>query len=200
MKKTLLLLFMSLLAIFLSTCKHKKKAVAKKPVAKTETKTKPEVQSGTIATTTKGSGSKGGTHDDVLRQKLGVSEKEINNSKLLLFVSDWYGVPYKYGGCQKTGIDCSCFTNLLCDKVYNVKMARSASDMYKGCNKVTPDEMKEGDLVFFKIDGNSISHVGVYLRNKMFVHSSTSKGVIINSMDEAYYKKFFHAGGRIKNS
>ncbi|MES2681146.1 MAG: C40 family peptidase [Bacteroidota bacterium] len=136
----------------------------------------------------------------LLGQKLGVSEKEIQNNKLFLFINDWYGVPYKYGGCQKTGIDCSCFTNLLYEKVYNKKTGRSADDMYNACEKILLDEVKEGDLIFFRIGGNSVSHVGVYLRNNLFVHSSTSKGVIINSMDEAYYKKYFHSGGRLKNS
>lgn len=182
------------LALVPAACKHKKKVVAKKPVASV-----PAKKTASPATS-KPSENKELTHADILNQKLGVSKKEISKSKLFLFIDDWYGVPYKYGGCQKTGIDCSCFTNLLCEKVYSVKIARQAGEMYKECTKVPPEEFREGDLVFFKIDGNSISHVGVYLKNKMFVHSSTSKGVIINSMDEAYYKKFFHAGGRIKNS
>ena len=190
-----LLLFVCFFALFSGACKHKKKAVVKKPVAKKETRQQPGVAQDAAHQPSKNS-----DHNNVLQQKLGVSEAEIKKSKLLQFVSDWYGVPYKYGGCQKTGVDCSCFTSLLCEKVYQLKMPRSASDMYKECVKVTPSEMREGDLVFFKIDGNSISHVGVYLRDKLFVHSSTSKGVIINSMDEAYYKKFFHSGGRIRNS
>lgn len=189
------LLLICLSVLFLSSCKHKKKAIGKKAVVKKETKQKSTTDfSGKNTPKTKNA-----SHNDILQQKLGVSEVEINKSKLLSFVSDWYGVPYKYGGCQKTGVDCSCFTSLLCEKVYQLKIPRSASDMYKECLKLTPNEMREGDLVFFKIDGNSISHVGVYLRNKQFVHSSTSRGVIINSMDEAYYKKFFHSGGRVKN-
>lgn len=136
----------------------------------------------------------------MIEEKLGVSEKELKNNKLFLFINDWYGVPYKYGGCQKTGVDCSCFTNLLYEKVYNKKTARSADQIYNACEKILPDELREGDLIFFKINSSMVSHVGVYIRNKLFVHSSTSKGVIINSMDEAYYKKYFHSGGRFKNT
>lgn len=173
-------------------CHHKKKAVVKNKATIAQTKKAPAAKTKTNSETPHL------THAAVLHEKLGVSEKEIANSKLLVFVDDWYGVPYKYGGCLKTGIDCSCFTNLLCEKVYNLKVARQAGDMYKESKKITEDELKEGDLVFFKIGGSSVSHVGVYLKSKMFVHSSTSKGVIINSMDEAYYRKYFHAGGRIR--
>jgi len=137
---------------------------------------------------------------DVLAKKVGLSEKEIYNNRLFVFIDDWYGVPYKYGGCLKTGIDCSCFTNLLYDKVYNKKTGRSADEIYKACEKITLNEVREGDLLFFKINGTVVSHVGVYLRNNMFVHSSTSKGVVISSIEEAYYKKFFHSGGRLKSS
>lgn len=184
------ILFLAVALLALS-CHHKKKSVAKKPVAARPAK-KPSSSAKSDENTHKLA------HADELHQKLGLSEKEMAHSKLLLFVDDWYGVPYKYGGCQKTGIDCSCFTSLLCENVYHIKLARQASEMYKSCLKVPPEEMREGDLVFFKIEGNTVSHVGVYLRNRMFVHSSTSKGVVINSMDEAYYKKFFHAGGRLK--
>lgn len=135
----------------------------------------------------------------VLHQKLGLSDKEIRSSKLFSFIADWYGVPYKYGGCQKSGVDCSCFTSLLCEKVYGRRVARAAGDMYKECDKVTLGDAKEGDLLFFKINGSSISHVGIFLKDKWFVHSSTSKGVIISSMEEAYYKKYFHAGGRYRS-
>jgi murein DD-endopeptidase / murein LD-carboxypeptidase len=183
--------------IFANACRHKKSVVSKPKHKKTE-----------VVKTTTGTGEKsaeptaGHTTETsaMLVQKLGVSEKEFKSNKLFLFINDWYGVPYKYGGCQKTGVDCSCFTNLLYETVYNKKTGRSADDMYHACEKILLHEAKEGDLIFFRIGGNSVSHVGVYLRNNLFVHSSTSKGVVINSMDEAYYKKYFHSGGRLKNS
>jgi lipoprotein Spr len=59
--------------------------------------------------------------------------------------------------------------------------------------------MEEGDLVFFKIEGNQVSHIGVYLQNNKFVHATTKKGVIINDLDELYYKKYYFKSGRINN-
>lgn len=183
-------LFFLLLLVFTFSCKHRQKEVSGKPklVEKKKTeKTKSKEEN------------KNHNHTDI-EQKLGVSQKEIRENKLYAFIDDWYAVPYKYGGCLKSGVDCSCFTNLLCESVYHKKISRSTGEMYQECDKISLEQVKEGDLVFFKINGNSISHVGVYLKKTYFVHSSTSKGVIINSLDEAYYKKYFFCAGRLKKS
>jgi lipoprotein Spr len=134
-----------------------------------------------------------------LQQKLGINEKQIKESKLYSFIEEWYSTPYKYGGCQRSGVDCSCFTSLLYEKVYGKKIARSTGEMYSGCDKIGLEDAKQGDLIFFKIGGNTITHVGVFIKNKLFVHSSTSNGVVINSLDEAYYKKYFFCAGKMKN-
>jgi cell wall-associated NlpC family hydrolase len=58
--------------------------------------------------------------------------------------------------------------------------------------KIDKAAAREGDLVLFSINQSSkVSHVGVYLANEKFVHASTSKGVMINSLNEDYYKKRF---------
>ncbi len=129
---------------------------------------------------------------------LGMSKKQVHNSKLYSFIDDWYGTPYKYSGCTKSGVDCSCFTNICYEKVYGRKIARSANDLFTACDKISLSEAKEGDLVFFKIGGNKITHVGIFLKKKYFVHASTSMGVIVNSLDEAYYKKYFFCAGKMK--
>src|SRR6476660_3753279 len=41
-------------------------------------------------------------------ETLGLSQKQVKSSKLYSFCDEWYGVPYRYGGCRKSGIDCSC--------------------------------------------------------------------------------------------
>jgi lipoprotein Spr len=132
--------------------------------------------------------------------KIGITTREIGESKLYSFVNDWYGTPYKYSGCQRTGIDCSCFSNLLYEKVYDKKIPRTTGEMYAICKKINLDDAREGDLVFFKIGGNAISHVGVYLKKKHFVHSSSSRGVMVSSMDEPYFKKYFYCAGKLRNS
>ncbi len=128
---------------------------------------------------------------------LGVSEKEIRGEKLYEFVTDWYGVPYKYGGCSKSGTDCSCLTINLYSSVYKKQLPRSADDMAKACDKVSERKADEGDMVFFKINSKQVSHVGVILKNNKFVHASTSKGVLISDLNDAYYKKYFYCYGRM---
>lgn len=178
--------------VFSASCKHRTKELAGVPKnkSKRESKTIPPANGNTVTIAKEGT--------PVLEQKLGLSSKEIKNSKLYSFVNEWYNTPYKYGGCQKTGVDCSCFADILYEEVYGYKLARTAGDMFNACNKISAEDAKEGDLFFFKINGDKISHVGVLLKRNFFVHSSTSKGVIISSLDEAYYKKYFFCAGRPK--
>jgi lipoprotein Spr len=83
--------------------------------------------------------------------------------------------------------------------VYGKKIPRTAVDIYKECDKINIEKAKEGDLIFFKINSNSITHVGVYLRDKKFVHASTTKGVLVNSLTETYYQKYFYSAGKLKS-
>ena len=59
-------------------------------------------------------------------------------------------------------------------------------------------ELRTGDLVFFKINNDKISHVGIYLKNNKFIHASSYRGVTVNDLDESYYKKYYYASGRVK--
>jgi murein DD-endopeptidase / murein LD-carboxypeptidase len=136
----------------------------------------------------------------VFQQKLGLSAQEVKSSKLYSFINDWYGSPYKYGGCQKSGVDCSCFVSILYSQVFSHDLARTAGDMFKQCDKIAGKEAREGDLVFFKINDERITHVGIYLKNDFFAHASTSKGVVLSSLNEAYYKKYFFCAGKLKKS
>jgi lipoprotein Spr len=135
-----------------------------------------------------------------VQEKMGLTKKEVRNSKLYSFVNEWYGTPYKYGGCQKTGVDCSCFTDLLYEHVYGMKTARTAGEIYKDCDKISLYKIKECYIFFFITSGKSLSHVGVYLKNDKFAHASTSKGVMISDLKETYYKKTFYSAGRLKHS
>jgi lipoprotein Spr len=129
---------------------------------------------------------------------LKVDENKIENIKLYSFIDEWYGVPYKYGGKNKNGIDCSNFTSTLYSNVYSKPLTGSSSSIFNQCKVISKNNLEEGDLVFFKIDGDNISHIGVYLQNNKFVHATTKRGVMIDDLDEEYYKKYYYKGGRIK--
>lgn len=140
--------------------------------------------------------------DKALREKyagiLQVPAASITNLPLYRFIDEWYSVPYQYGGKTKSGIDCSGLTITLYKEVYQKAITGSAATLWTKCDAVNEKNLAEGDLVFFKIGGDKVSHVGVYLQNRRFVHASTKKGVIISSLDEAYYTKYFFKGGKLK--
>lgn len=128
---------------------------------------------------------------------MGVNPDDIKNVKLYKFIDDWYGTPYQYGGKSKTGIDCSGFVSQLCANVYGKTVSGSSASIHKASDKVSKKNLQEGDLVFFKISSDHVSHIGVYLQNKRFVHASSKRGVVINSLEEEYYTKYYYSGGRI---
>lgn len=155
---------------------------------------KPETRKAVV----KKESNKSGASSDNWISEMGLTSKDIRKNQLYSFVNEWYGVPYKYGGCKKSGVDCSCFTNLLYEQVYHKNINGNAAEIYRNAEKISLDKAREGDLLFFKIGVSYVSHVGVLLRGKHFVHASTSKGVMVSRIDEAYYKKYFHSAGRIK--
>lgn len=141
-----------------------------------------------------------------LSQKLDIELSNINkdddrNMPLYAEVSLWLGVPYRYGGISRRGLDCSGFTYLIFQKVYNKILPRSTADLANmKMHHVSKGSLRTGDLVFFATTKSKkkISHVGIYLKNGQFIHASTSRGVIVSHLDEDYYKKRWKKGGRVK--
>lgn len=134
-------------------------------------------------------------------KKFGVSLDRESNLKLYAAIDSWMGVKYKYASCTKAGIDCSCLVNVLYKEAYSCNTPRDTRALCEQIKKVDKDELKEGDLVFFKMkDGGKIDHVGVYLSNKKFVHASTRQGVMISDLDEPHFKKAYKLAGRLRCS
>ena len=125
--------------------------------------------------------------------------EELNNQRLLVFMDQWYGVPYHYGGNSKDGIDCSAFACQLIADVYNVnQLPRMSADQYKATRRIPKKDLREGDLVFFHTlgKGHKVTHVGVYLYNNRFVHASIA-GVQISDLAEGYYRQHYIGAGRV---
>lgn len=114
----------------------------------------------------------------------------------------WLGVRHRMGGNTKKGIDCSGFVATVYREVYGKELARSSADMLKhNCRKVGRGKLQEGDLVFFRTGGGKRkvpNHVGIYLKNGRFIHTSTSSGVTVSSLSEPYYLRSWITGGRVK--
>jgi lipoprotein Spr len=134
---------------------------------------------------------------DKYASMINVMPNQISNVMLYRFIDEWYGVKYRMGGTTKKGVDCSAFVQHLYQYVFGYNILRTACLQFKESKKIAKDDLKEGDLVFFKIGTSRISHVGVYLRNNFFVHSASSKGVSIANLSNAYWSRYFAGGGRI---
>jgi len=110
------------------------------------------------------------------------------------------GVPYRYGGMTVKGLDCSGFLCLVFRDALNVSLPRSASGLYSWTEKTTLEKAQPGDFLFFKTDkSGSVTHVGLYLGDRRFIHSASSgsrTGVIYSSLDEKYWANAYVGAGR----
>ena len=134
---------------------------------------------------------------DKYSSMIDVMPNQISNVMLYRFIDEWYGVKYRMGGTTKKGVDCSAFVQHLYQYVFGYDILRTACLQFKESKKIDKEDLKEGDLVFFRVHTSRISHVGVYLRNNFFVHSASSKGVSIANLSNSYWSKYFAGGGRI---
>jgi lipoprotein Spr len=116
--------------------------------------------------------------------------------KLHDFIFDWIGKPYRFGGESKKGIDCSAFARELYSRVMGQYLPRNSRQQFKYVQTINKEELKTGDLVFFKIKTRDISHVGVYLSDNKFIQSSKS-GVNIASLENSYWKRYYYKAGRL---
>ncbi len=138
-------------------------------------------------------------------KKFTLSEKAIDNDfgtskeKMLMEIIRWLNTPYKFGGNTKRGIDCSAFTQTVFKSSLNFDLLRSAREQFTQGDEIDESEsLKFGDLVFFNTRRRvRPGHVGIYLGDNIFAHSSSKLGVIVSSLDEDYYNKRFMGGRRI---
>lgn len=107
------------------------------------------------------------------------------------------GIRYRRGGSNpKTGFDCSGFVRYVFQHTIGAVLPGNSASQYRSGTSVARGEMKTGDLVFFRIHGKRISHVGIYIGDNRFIHSPrTGKSVSVSNLDEAYWSRRF-AGAR----
>ena len=128
--------------------------------------------------------------------KYGIDKDLITCYPLYTKILEWMGTPYRFGGNSKKGVDCSRLVIQLTNGIYYDSINGTAATLYETSHKLNNEELYEGDLVFFKINKSYVSHVGIYLQNDLFVHATRGNGVMISSLNESYYKKYFFSAGR----
>jgi cell wall-associated NlpC family hydrolase len=112
-------------------------------------------------------------------------------------IDRYMGVRYRYGGSDESGFDCSGYTSRIYNDALSVKLPRSSGDQSKVGASISNSDLRFGDLVFFRINRGRISHVGVYLSDGNFAHASIKRGIVVNNLSEAYYKKYYATAKRI---
>jgi peptidoglycan DL-endopeptidase LytE len=118
-------------------------------------------------------------------------------SLLVRVVKVFLGVPYQLGGSTFKGMDCSALVKKIYE-VFNIQLPRTTREQFSIGKKVEKNQLEEGDLVFFRENGNR-AHVGIYVGENQFVHASSySREVKIDYLDAPYYSKRFLKGVRVK--
>ncbi len=128
-------------------------------------------------------------------------EKCYLTEQILNVASDYKGTRYVWGGMSRSGMDCSGFVKTAFD-MFDINLPRTSREMAKMGEKISKAEAKPGDLIFFKNGGSRvINHVGIVIEvdgdEIKFIHSASSKGVSINSLNENYYRRNFTQINRI---
>ncbi|GMU85607.1 MAG: hypothetical protein AMXMBFR48_08490 [Ignavibacteriales bacterium] len=133
-------------------------------------------------------------------QKTTNSTQSLNlEDEFKMAIIMYHDTPYKFGGNDEDGIDCSAFTQNVFSQAGSIKLHRTARDQYtQGDVIASREELAFGDLVFFDTRRRvKPGHVGIYIANGLFAHASSKHGVIISSMVENYYDRKYMGARRV---
>lgn len=183
-------IFIIIIIISISSCKSSKSAKNKKEVVSNTLSKKPaEVNNETITT----------PKTEIITPK---SSRSLKSKAIINYAKQFKGVRYRWGGTSKSGMDCS---GLVYEsfRANDILLPRISRNMAKKGKKIKLKDVLKGDLLFFKTGNrrNSINHVGliIAIRNNdiEFIHSTSSKGVIVSRLNETYWLKAFYEARRI---
>jgi cell wall-associated NlpC family hydrolase len=107
------------------------------------------------------------------------------------------GSAYRYGGASPAGFDCSGLVQYAYRQA-GMRVPRTTGQLWVSAGQVPYDELRVGDLLFFRFDGK-MSHVGIYVGDEHFVHApSSGKRVSVDSLDSDYYRQALLRAGRLR--
>lgn len=111
----------------------------------------------------------------------------VDRDVVMTKIIELINTPYLWGGTTSNGIDCSAFVMTVFRKALDIELPRTSIMQSTVGEEVSREDLQFGDLVFFNTIGRRISHVGIYLGESYFAHSSSSGGVKVSSLNEDYY-------------
>jgi lipoprotein Spr/probable lipoprotein NlpC len=115
------------------------------------------------------------------------SNSEVS-SKLKQVYQTYKGSPYKYGGTDRNGFDCSGFIGVAYQDAFELSLPRTTTKLASSGKPIRRDQLKAGDIIIFKTSVKQL-HAGIYTGNDRFIHASTSKGVIESSLANDYWRQ-----------
>ena len=108
----------------------------------------------------------------------------------------WVGVPYRYGGQGRRGIDCSALVAKIYDATFHFQLPRTVRKQMKVGRPVGNQPLAAGDIVFFNTGVFGV-HSGIYLGRGEFVHASSRKGVTVSNINNRYWLRHYLAARRV---
>lgn len=111
-------------------------------------------------------------------------------------IQSWLGTPHRMGGLSRRGIDCSGLVVVLYEDLFDMRLPRTTTALMRKGRHVEKHNLTAGDLVFFK-PATKVHHVGIYLGQGEFVHTSTSYGVMLSRMDDDFWRRCYLTSRRL---
>lgn len=120
-------------------------------------------------------------------------------SELVIHAMGFLGVPYKRGGESfETGFDCSGFVRAIYEQSAGLLLPRRAAEQAEVTQKISTEELRPGDLVFYNTMRHAFSHVGIYIGDGKFIHSPRSgASVRVEDMSKGYWVQRFNGARRV---
>ncbi|HVV54804.1 MAG TPA: NlpC/P60 family protein [Mucilaginibacter sp.] len=141
------------------------------------------------------------SQDDIIAKYarlMDVPKDNIVNIRLYNLIEQYSATPYKLGGNDENGVDCSGFSCIIEKQIFGITIPRTTT-LQAGAIKIkNVSDLEEGDLIFLKLGGTKINHVGVYLQNGYFVHATSNLGIVLDNLDDPDTQERFMSCGSIK--